>query len=191
MFFFTRHGRTASNATGMMCGGQSDVPLTDEGLAQARALAAWAQKERSHLRGELQIVHSPLTRAQHTADILSQALQPARLVQEPDLIDWCVGDWDARPWTVVGVLIVGSVDPPGGETRDEFSKRVVRAFDRHSSSFAQAPTLIVAHGLVGVALQRHLSTGPIVRMPNCCFAEFARSGPTWAMQKVFSPDQSW
>src|SRR5215210_980779 len=58
-----RHGQTEWSRTGRHTG-RTDVPLTDEGEGQARALRGWAQGLRPRL-----VVTSPLQRARRTAEL--------------------------------------------------------------------------------------------------------------------------
>ncbi len=64
-----RHGQTNSNVKGLLHG-QTDVPLTERGIAQARLVAT-----RLARGGDIAAVYtSPLERARHTAEIIGEAL---------------------------------------------------------------------------------------------------------------------
>ncbi|MEJ2013641.1 MAG: histidine phosphatase family protein [Anaerolineales bacterium] len=68
---FLRHGLSVANENGIVQG-QMDFPLSELGIAQVNALAAyWSDHhvEFDHL------ISSPLSRASSTAEILGQALQ--------------------------------------------------------------------------------------------------------------------
>jgi broad specificity phosphatase PhoE len=65
-----RHGESMGNAQGLIQG-QSDHPLTEKGLDQARALADYWNTNLVHF--DL-IVSSPLLRASQTAEIISQKI---------------------------------------------------------------------------------------------------------------------
>lgn len=62
-----RHGESAGNANGQIQG-QSDPPLTENGIGQARNLAkCWGEEDRRYDR----IISSPLIRARVTAEIVA------------------------------------------------------------------------------------------------------------------------
>jgi len=65
-----RHGVTDANQEGLIQG-QTDYPLSQEGLAQARALAEEWRRRETHFN---LIISSPLERARRTAEILAEAL---------------------------------------------------------------------------------------------------------------------
>jgi broad specificity phosphatase PhoE len=68
---FLRHGESEGNAGGFIQG-QSDIPLTENGLEQAQALAqAW----KSEGMWFHQIFSSPLVRARQTAEIIAKVLE--------------------------------------------------------------------------------------------------------------------
>jgi len=73
-----RHGQSIGNANGYHQG-QADFPLTETGLAQARALANRWQSE-----GETfdQIISSPLVRARETAEVIASTLDNALELDE-------------------------------------------------------------------------------------------------------------
>lgn len=68
--FLLRHGESIGNAGGYHQG-QSDFPLTQNGMAQSRALAQhWRKRQLPVDR----IISSPLARARQTAEILAESL---------------------------------------------------------------------------------------------------------------------
>jgi broad specificity phosphatase PhoE len=86
-----RHGRTAWNAERRFQG-QTDVPLDEEGLAQAQALAA-------HLRGERFdiAVSSDLARARTTAERICRG-RAVELEFAPELREMRFGAWEGLTW---------------------------------------------------------------------------------------------
>ena len=86
-----RHGRTAWNAKRRFQG-QSDIPLDDEGLAQAQALAA-------HLRGEHFdfALTSDLIRARTTAEAICRG-RDLTLEVSPALREMQFGAWEGLTW---------------------------------------------------------------------------------------------
>lgn len=145
-----RHGQTDWNLEGRYQG-QSDVPLNQKGLEQARSLA-------ERLKGETfyAIFSSDLTRARQTAEPIANLLGlPIQL--EPGLREINQGQWE-------GVLVEdikaryaeiwskrtedpANVRPPGGETVREVATRVYAALDNIARRFPNGQVLIVSHGL--------------------------------------------
>ncbi len=83
--YIARHGQTVWN-TEQRIQGSANSPLTDEGTAQATALARFARG----LQIE-QILSSPLGRARHTARIVAQAIErPIEIC--PELAEICAGE---------------------------------------------------------------------------------------------------
>ena len=60
MLLLVRHGRTDANAQGLLLG-RLDPPLSDEGRAQAAALAA-------RIPRDARVIASPLLRTRQTAE---------------------------------------------------------------------------------------------------------------------------
>src|SRR5471032_2762037 len=86
-----RHGRTAWNAFRRFQG-QTDIPLDDEGLAQAQALAAHLRDEHFDLA-----VASDLVRARATAEVILGARElPLELSAQ--LRDMHFGLWEGLTW---------------------------------------------------------------------------------------------
>lgn len=148
-----RHGQTEWSATGRHTS-RTDVPLTDTGLADARALAPVLDAHRFAL-----VLTSPMQRARATA---AGAGFPDAIVDD-DLREWDYGDLEGittpeirargaefADWTIWR----GPV--PGGETIDAVAMRLRRVVDRASS--AGGDVVCFGHGhasrvLVAVALE--------------------------------------
>lgn len=128
-----RHGRTAWNAERRFQG-QTDIPLDDEGRAQAQALAA-------HLRGERfdLALTSDLSRAVATAEAIC-AGRELLLERDPELREMGFGIWEGLTWPEI-VASDPSIDysyeksprhytPEGGESWDALVARVDAALQR-------------------------------------------------------------
>jgi broad specificity phosphatase PhoE len=149
--YLVRHGQTVWNEEGRLCG-SSDVPLSDEGLAQARKLAA-----RLKDIGIAAIYSSPLLRARQTAEAIA-AHHRVEVKIEPDLREIDYGDWEGLK--VADVLEqfpeiekLRREEPmkfaaPNGEPMRRFAERVISAIQRVAASHADETICVVAHQTV-------------------------------------------
>jgi len=152
-----RHGLTVANQQHRYIG-VSDPPLSDEGLAQAEALAvrlAW--------EGLTALYSSPLRRALQTAEVIARACGLKAQV-EPDLREMDFGCWEGltraeiverypeqmRAWKMDPTA---EPAPHGGESLAQMARRAKAAYDRILARHGDGETvLIVAHGGVLQAL---------------------------------------
>ncbi|MES1160885.1 MAG: histidine phosphatase family protein [Bacteroidota bacterium] len=86
--YLLRHGETPWNADGNRYCGRTDVPLTEKGLGQARAV-----EEQLRNVAIDAIYSSPLQRAWHTAKIAGGGRE---VVLEPRLIEADFGNWEKK-----------------------------------------------------------------------------------------------
>ena len=156
-----RHGRTAWNALRRFQG-QTDIPLDDEGLAQAQALAAHLRDEHFDLA-----LASDLTRARTTAEAI---LGDRDVVLElsPEFREMHFGLWEGLTWDeIVGrwpELDVASEKAPmyytaeGGESWDALCARVATALRALTERMGQNDrALIVSHAGVMHGIVRSLT----------------------------------
>ncbi len=158
-----RHGETEWNRAGRLQG-QLDSPLTETGVAQARAQGAILRE--LDLPKGVQMTVSPLERALRTAEIANAALG-LPLVQDPALMEINLGQWQGQtPLELAkthpdldmhGDPHLWKFGAPGGETLSEMTERVRGVLSRIT-----APTVIVTHGVTS-RLLRALALG---RMPE-------------------------
>jgi broad specificity phosphatase PhoE/ribonuclease HI len=142
-----RHGETALS-TEKRFAGIGDIPLTDSGLAQARAAGAALRD-----RGIDVIVTSPLKRAHQTAQEVAEAVD-APVTTEDDLRETDFGDWEGYtfaevrerwPAEIDSWLADPSVPPPHGESFADTARRVRTARDKLLVRFRRQTVLIVSH----------------------------------------------
>lgn len=135
-----RHGETTWSATGRHTG-RTDVPLTNQGEAQARAL-----RDRLAGRHFALVLCSPLSRARRTAELAGLA----DVLSEPDLMEWDYGDFEGRVTDEIRQHIPGwtiwSGPWPGGETLDQVAERADRVVARVRAVETGATVALVAHG---------------------------------------------
>ncbi|MFA7505130.1 MAG: histidine phosphatase family protein [Burkholderiaceae bacterium] len=153
--FLVRHGETALNATRVLQ--PPDTPLSERGLAQARAIGARLAGER--LAG---IVVSDMARAVQTAEAISAATGlPMR--QDPLLRERDFGDLRGRSYDSLGFDPMAlDYTPPGGESWEDFTVRVgeaLGAIRAHHAAFG-GPIAVVSHGLVIRVLLNKLAKLP-------------------------------
>jgi probable phosphoglycerate mutase len=151
-----RHGESTWNAA-RRTQGQSDPPLSDRGVVQAREVA-------ERLAGGRVAGHycSDLTRARHTAEVIASVIG-VEPVSEPGLREVALGEWEGRTreelmdgfpelwerwardpsWDIV----------PGGEGEQPFTSRVVATLDRLRQRHPHGDVVCVTHGgVIQVAL---------------------------------------
>lgn len=138
-----RHGETALTAENRYSG-RGDAPLSDKGIAQARAVAA-----RVAAMTPTVAVTSPLSRCADTA-----ALIGCPVVVEPDLIECDFGAWEGMTFAEVRAkyrtemaawLGSTSVAPPEGESFQEVSKRVRAVVSRLRREYEGQSVVVVSH----------------------------------------------
>jgi broad specificity phosphatase PhoE len=133
-----RHGRTASNARGLLLG-RADPPLDPLGEAQAASLAAVAARAS-------RVVCSPLRRARATAEALGRPVTVDERWLELDY-----GEWDQRPVAAVGAAEWArwradpGFAPPGGESLAALGARVRSACDDVAEEARDVDVVVVTH----------------------------------------------
>lgn len=138
MLLVVRHGRTASNASGLLLG-RADPPLDDVGRAQALAVAAAV--------GPVdRVIASPLARAQETAAAFGRPVETDERWIELDY-----GDLDGTPLRDVPAERWAAWRgdpgwrPPGGESLAELGVRVREACAELADEAAERDVVVVSH----------------------------------------------
>jgi probable phosphoglycerate mutase len=143
-FYFVRHGVTDLNFKGLRCGGDVDVPLLDMGCDQAFLLA----KQIAHMDlGIETIISSSLVRTRQTAMIISAVLGGVPIIEEPLFNERRLGAWNNRPIDETEDLIRRKVPPPGGESEEEFTKRIEDAVDAVKPMLVRRPLIVSSKGV--------------------------------------------
>src|SRR5205823_4318741 len=128
-----RHGETELTAA-KRYSGRGDVPLSDRGTAQARAVAL--RLAGTAVAG---IVTSPLSRCTRTAAILGEALKDPPVTVDDDLVECDFGEWEGLTFGEVRAKWPDEMDrwladpdqaPPGGESFRAVDVRARRAVAR-------------------------------------------------------------
>jgi broad specificity phosphatase PhoE len=150
-----RHGETEWSRTGQL-GGRTNLPLTDAGVAAARALApALAHRQL------VVAFSSPLIRALRTADLAGlTGVKP-----DPDLLEWDYGGYEGLTEAQIQETRPGwnlwrdGVIP--GETLPEVAARIDAVLDRVRPLLADGDVALIGHGhLQRVLTARWLGLDP-------------------------------
>jgi len=147
--FLVRHGETAWNNQ-LRYQGHSDIPLSEKGRAQARAL--------SHkLAGETfnAFYASDLTRARETAEIIAQP-HGLPVITKSQLRETKFGAWEGLKYSEImerypEVLASWTTDPlstriPDGESLRDVAERVMAGLAEIIENHPEERVVIAAHG---------------------------------------------
>ena len=156
-----RHGETAWSKSGQHTG-RTDIPLTSNGEAAAKALAPLLAQ-----RDIVAVFTSPAQRAARTAALAG--LTGAQ--QDPDLWEWDYGGYEGLTTAQIqeqhpgwnlwrdGVIPGDAAHP--GETEAEVGQRVDRVLARARPLLADGDVVLVAHGhVLRVLAARYLLLEP-------------------------------
>jgi len=181
-----RHGESVANAKGLLQG-QSDWPLTDTGVQQARRLAK--QWEANSNAFDL-IIASPLSRARETAREISKTLQ-LPVIFDRDWRERNFGSYEKKSYEEIisldgGVNFSHPIEPVGGG--ESLSDLYLRAGKAVQAILRRAPGkyLIVSHGaILNMALYHilGLSTHGNPKSPRFVF------GNTGFIELLYFPEQ--
>ncbi len=160
-----RHGQSVWNAEGRWQG-WADPPLT--ALGEAQAATAGRRMAGLGMGKELSgpAVSSDLRRAAQTAEILADQLgMTGPILHDPELREIDVGEWSGLRREDIGQRwpewlarwdAGQESSAPGGEPRQAFDARVLRACARWLGEEQDDQILVVAHGGVIRSLSRSL-----------------------------------
>jgi probable phosphoglycerate mutase len=141
---FVRHAATAPNLAGLRCGGDLDVPLTALGRTQAAAVAERIVRLDPPVK---LIVTSDLKRNRETADIIAARLKNVALLVQPAFSERRLGEWNLQPVARTQPWFEARLTPPGGESDDEFTRRVAEAVRKIKRQLAERPLLVGSKGV--------------------------------------------
>jgi 2,3-bisphosphoglycerate-dependent phosphoglycerate mutase len=144
-----RHGQTDWNVDGRLQG-QTDIPLNETGLTQARELAARLGEQAFRA-----LYSSDLRRAAQTARVIGAALR-LEVQLHRGLREICFGEWEGQTPAEIRqcypqIIAERHQHPldtrsPGGETDREVARRVAAAADEIVRAHPVGPVLVVSHG---------------------------------------------
>ena len=186
-FYIVRHGETAANSRNIVQG-QNNVPLNENGLAQAARLAARLKDMRFDA-----VYASDLDRAMQTARIVAPY---ADIIPARQLREWDLGEWVGKPFDEVKRLFPEEVDAflhdraectvTGGESKAEVYGRIGRFLDELAERECGKRILIVTHCGVIRGMLKHILgiTEPLPRQPqvgNVSLSRILRADDCWQL----------
>jgi ribonuclease H / adenosylcobalamin/alpha-ribazole phosphatase len=145
-----RHGETAMTVQGRYSG-RGDVPLSEQGEAQAMAAAG---RVAGISREVTAVVSSPLSRCTRTAELIAADQGNVKVTVLPELIECDFGDWEGLTFAEVRErwpeeldrwLDSTSVAPPGGESFTAVAERVRGALATLLSAYPSGTVVVVSH----------------------------------------------
>lgn len=144
--WLVRHGETEWSLSGQHTG-TTEIPLTEAGEAQARAVRTVIGDIAPAL-----VVSSPRQRALRTAELAGLRVDDV----DEDLAEWDYGEYEGittadirrtRPsWSL------WRDGAPGGETPEQVGRRADRMLGKIARRLADGPVVLVGHGHFGRAL---------------------------------------
>lgn len=176
LLYLVRHGesagnvaRNAANAAGEhlidIAVRDVDVPLSDLGQQQARALGHWYGALEKSGQPEI-VLSSPYLRARHTAQIIieTSAIKPAAVVVDERFREKEFGILDRLTATGIGALHPDQAEirkllgkfyhrPPGGESWCDVILRLRSALEMISREYCGCKVLIVCHSVVVLCMR--------------------------------------
>ena len=165
-----RHTAVAAHWAGR-CYGQSDVGLSREGRAAARALAPQIVA-----LGARRIYVSPLRRARFLAGLITREAASADLVIEPRLAECHFGDWEGQNWDAIfassGDAMMGLVTAPDTFRPGVHGEPTFALRDRAMAWLGDAlrmpggPLIAVCHGGPIAAIRGTLAGAPVADWPG-------------------------
>jgi len=189
-FIVVRHGQTHWNVVAIIQG-QGDSDLTQEGIAQAEAIA-----ERLALEPCDALISSDLGRAHETARRIA-ARNGKPIVLDRRLRERCFGVGEGMSYEEVDRAYPGAfarirdVDPdfviPGGESRRQFHERVRGAFEAMAREHPGKTVVVVTHGGVLATFYRHvhgidLGVAHPIAIANASYNVLRHEAGRWAVE---------
>ena len=140
--FAARHGETQWNAEEKVCG-RTDLPLTENGIAQAKALAEKAKQYDLDI-----IIASPMLRARQTAAAVAEKCGIPVIVDDR-LIEQDYGIYEGVDRLDPGFLANKrqfAYKYPGGESMMQVAYRVYGLLEDITRDYDSKNVLLVCHG---------------------------------------------
>lgn len=170
--YFVRHGETEWNVKKKIQG-TTDIPLNENGVAQARRLADELVEKKE--RGEFYVAKaytSPQLRAAETAQIAADALGVA-CISLDGLKEMDLGEWEGSNWDIIRETYGDTyydwnghrryTRTPGGECYNEVLERTLEALKIILAQETE-DVLVVSHSAILMALRCYIAKLPFEEM---------------------------
>lgn len=142
--YLLRHGQTEWSESGRHTG-RSDVPLTGEGVQQARRAGGVLARLRGTDRPAALVLSSPRERAWRTAELAGLEAQ-----RTEELAEWDYGDFEGLTTPQIRETVPGwtvwTHPVPGGESHDDVARRARAVVSRARQALAGGDVVLVGHG---------------------------------------------
>jgi broad specificity phosphatase PhoE len=166
MIYLIRHGQTEFNREDRVQG-RVDSPLTDLGVAQARAMGERLRSLKAADGRKWRVATSPLGRAMRTAQIVAETAGLPEPQVDARLIEASYGELEGLTRAEVDACwprfiglqgIFGQA--PGGETMEDLQSRIGGWLDEARAACEAAPILAVSHvGVIRILRGLYLGLG--------------------------------
>ena len=172
-----RHGQTDWNVQGKT-GGNEPIPLNENGRRQAALV-----QDLLPTLPISSIYYSPTVRGTQTMEIACKKLTCPRKALD-GFKEWNYGDWVGQPKDEYILAHYDTLQPPHGETREQFLERTVSTIN-DILSHAELP-FIVAHLGTYWALCRTMQI-PFEYLANCQLVNFTHHHRGWQREFLNYP----
>ncbi len=203
-FWMIRHGETDWNTLYRRLQGHTDIPLNNNGIAQAQQLGSLLGHNAEQVglplsplhQTHLQFISSDLSRAYKTAQLIAENLISstniidADILTDPNLREVNLGEAEGLTYEQVdakwsaefrehwgsNIEQYENLFYPGGESRKQVRERILSSLKKHlQEQDTQKNLIFVSHGFAIRSLVYHLSTSQIpFFVPNCAVVPFAQ-----------------
>ncbi|MCF2487524.1 histidine phosphatase family protein [Dyadobacter sp. CY347] len=176
-FYYLRHHRTLAHDQELICGGQTDLPLSESSveymLHYGEHIAACLQNVRA-------IYTTNLVRARQTAEAVNVHLN-LPIKEIANLKEWCLGDWEGQKWNDLPHPFTFEGKPPNGEARSDFRNRIRQSVTEllHTGEVF----LIVAHGIVFHELSDYFTDQPEY-IETAELVELCHANKQWTLKRI-------
>jgi|SRR3989344_234044 len=148
-FWFVRHGQSEGNVLGSECLVMNDLPLTERGANEAKAIAKYLEEKGIKVTD---IYTSPSGRSHQTAGVIAKELGLSVKVKD-GLMERNWGIWGNLPWDKVSDKLSGMnieeryvFAPENGESWQQMEERFFGALEEIAEENSQGENiLIVTH----------------------------------------------
>jgi broad specificity phosphatase PhoE len=162
-FLFVRHGETVGNLE-QIAHGQTESPLTDRGIRQARKTAEMLRGWNTQYH---RVYTSPLSRARHTGEHIAEALG-LPIDSHDDLVEGFLGDWEGITYEELGEVgfarrSIKDDDFRGhnGESPNQLADRMASVLEEIRAQHPGENIVFVSHGAaIAHLLARLMDTTP-------------------------------